>query len=91
MDKKDSLSEKLYHAEPHNRAAIVAFPDAWERDVLRQLASAPRWDGNICSKAARGTLVDKGLVARWNGYNFLTQDGYAAVDAVWGLHRFIKE
>jgi len=86
-----TLAEKLYEAEPENRAAIVAFPDAGERDVLRQLAATPRWDGNISSKAARGTLQDKGLVERWNGYNFLTKDGFAAVDAIWGLRKFIKD
>lgn len=85
------LAEKLYECEPENRAAIVAFPDAGERDVLRQLATVQRWDGNISSKGARDSLVAKGLVARWNGYNFLTRDGFAAVDAIWGLRKFIKE
>ena len=91
MCEQKSLAEKLYEAEPEFRAAIIAFPDAGERDVLRQLAAIHRWDGNISSKGARDSLVSKGLVARWNGYNFLTRDGYAVVDALWGLRKFIKD
>ena len=84
------LAEKLDQVESKNRAAIVAFPDAGERDVLRQLARMPRWDGFVSSKGARDSLVMKGLAARWNGYNFLTRDGFAAVDALWGLSNFIE-
>lgn len=90
MDER-TLVDKLMNADPEDRAAIVAFPAAGERDVLRQLACAPRWDGNISSKVARDALIEDGLAARWNGYNFLTQDGFAAVDVIWGLRRFIKE
>ena len=87
---KCTLAERLENTEPANRAAVVAFPDAAERDVLRQLAVKQRWDGNLNSKSGRDSLVEKGLVARWNGYNFLTRDGFAVVDALWGLHKFVE-
>lgn len=87
----EGFADESYRHEPENRAAIVAFPDAGERDVLRQLAAVHRWDGNISSKSGRDSLCNKGLVERWNGYNFLTRDGFAVVDAIWGLRKFVKE
>lgn len=86
-----TLAEKLYDQEPENRAAVVAIPSAAERDVLRQLAAAPRWDGNVSSKSGRDALVAKGFAACWNGYSFITRDGAAVVDALWGLEKFVKE
>ncbi len=82
-----SLAEKLMEAEPEYRAGIVAFPESGERDVLRQLARLPLSDGDLCSKGARDALVMKGLVDRYQGLNFLTQSGYAVVDALWGLEQ----
>lgn len=85
-----SLVEDLFKYEKVDRAAVLAFPDSAQRDVLRQLAAKSRWDGNINSKSGRDVLVAKGLVARYQGYNFLTQDGYAVVDVLWGLSNFIE-
>jgi hypothetical protein len=52
-----------------------------DRDVLKQLVT-PVSDGNLISKQGRSNLVTVGLAARWNGLNFLTQDGYAFLDAI---------
>ena len=45
-----TLIEKLYNAEPEARPAIIAIPDAAARDVIRQLATKPLWDGDLNSK-----------------------------------------
>lgn len=86
-----SLIEKLAAAEPEQRVAIIAIHSADARDVIRQLAEKPRWDGELNSKHGRDQLVDLGWAARWNGVNFLTLTGYAVVDAVYGLQRIVKE
>ena len=83
-----SLVEKLIECEPEYRAGIVAFPESGEREVLRQLARLPLMDGDLCSKASRDALAIKGLVSRYQGLNFLTQTGYAVVDALWGLEKY---
>ena len=44
-------------------------------DQLGQLAKAPVWDGNLISKHDRDELVKAGLVGRWGGWNFLTEEG----------------
>ena len=86
----DGLADELSRYEREDRPAVVAFMDSAERDVLRQLAAKPRWDGYVSSKTARDSLCRKGLACRWNGYNFLTRDGFAVVDALWGLRKFIE-
>jgi hypothetical protein len=85
------LVEKLYNAEPEARAAIVAIPDASARTVLKQLAQKPLWDGDLSSKHGRDVLVELGYASRWNGVNFLTQDGFAVLDSLWGLKGYVKE
>ena len=35
----------------------------------------PIWDGNLNSKSARDVLVDLGLIARHDGFQFLTAKG----------------
>jgi hypothetical protein len=85
------LIEKLYAAEPEQRVAIIAIHSADARDVIRQLAARPRWDGDLNSKYGRDQLVDLGWAARWNGVNFLTATGFAVVDAIWGLQGIVKE
>jgi hypothetical protein len=44
-------------------------------EVLLQMALGPIWDGDICSKAHRTHVVERGLATRYNGYNFLTRKG----------------
>ena len=90
MQTGKSLGEILLDARPEDRAAIVAFHDSGERDVLRQLAKRALYDGDLCSKSSRDALVAKRLVGRFQGLNFLTEDGYAVVDALWGLEKFIR-
>lgn len=47
-------------------------------EALVQLTT-PVWDGNLMSKTARSELCDLGLVARYEGLNFCTQDGYCVL------------
>ncbi len=49
-------------------------------DQLIQLAKGHVWDGNLISKHDRDELFKAGLVGRWGGWNFLTEEGikYAA-------------
>lgn len=44
-------------------------------DQLSQLAKGPVWDGNLISKHDRDELFKAGLVGRWGGWNFLTEEG----------------
>ena len=47
-----------------------------QREVLWQLfRNGPTWDGNIVSKPDRDELIKLGLVARENGWAYLTRDG----------------
>jgi hypothetical protein len=47
-------------------------------ECLEQLVT-PVWDGNLISKHTRLQLCEMGLAARWDGLNFLTQDGYCVL------------
>ena len=38
------------------------------------------WDGYLISKTTRDQLVDKGLVARCNGWQFITREGMCVLD-----------
>lgn len=44
-------------------------------DQLIQLAKGPVWDGNLIGKTCRDELFKAGLVGRWGGWNFLTEEG----------------
>ena len=52
-----------------------------EMEVLRQCRTAI-WDGNVVSKSARSSLVSKGLVTRFNGWQVITQEGLAVLDTL---------
>lgn len=53
-------------------------------DQLKQITSAPVWDGNLISKYDRDELVKSGLVGRHAGWNYLTGLGIQyAVDLAW--------
>ena len=84
-----SLAERLYDTDIADRPALVAIQDSAERDVLRQLAKGPVWDGNLCSKYGRSALRARGWAFTCNGFNFITRDGAAVVDALWTLEKFI--
>lgn len=57
----------IFKADPLSSAEI---------EVLGQLyVNGPTWDGNICSKAARGDLVRRGLAWHEHGYAQLTPEG----------------
>lgn len=38
-------------------------------------AHGPTWDGEVPSKAGRSALFDRGLVQRYEGWNWLTDEG----------------
>lgn len=51
-------------------------------ETLMQLfVEGPTWDGNLIDKSARNILVEAGLCERWNGWNYLTQEGVEAAVA----------
>lgn len=52
-----------------------------ELEVMRQLFfHGPTWDGDICSKNARGGLFRRAMAQRYEGWTYLTGYGieYAA-------------
>lgn len=52
-----------------------------ELEVLRQCRMTI-WDGNVVSKAARNSITDKGLIVRYNGWQVITIEGMAVLDAL---------
>ncbi len=51
----------------------------YSSEALMQLfVDGPTWDGNLISKEDRNILVEAGFAERWNGWNFLTQEGVEA-------------
>lgn len=59
----------------------VSF-NIYQAEVLMQLfVKGPTWDGNLISKSERDALVERGFVSRWNGWNFLTEEGVEAAVA----------
>jgi hypothetical protein len=52
---------------------------AMQLEALWQLRMTV-WDGYLISKTARDQLVDKGLVARCNGWQFITREGMCVLD-----------
>ena len=50
-------------------------------EALKQLRSTV-WDGNLISKTARDSLDRKGLIVRWNGWQVISQEGMAVLDAL---------
>jgi len=56
--------------------------DIYKSEALMQLfVQGPTWDGNLISKSQRDDLVAAGLADRWDGWNFLTQEGVEAAVA----------
>ena len=55
--------------------------DDAEREVLYQLRKVT-WDGDVCSKSARDSLVKRGMATRWNGYQVITRIGMAWIETV---------
>ena len=65
----------------------------YQNECLMQLfVQGPTWDGNLISKSDRDILVAAGFADRWNGWNFLTQEGVEAAVAVGlaAMHRHDK-
>lgn len=64
----DITEEKLMAEE-------YATMDSLARDQLLHFRFGPIWDGNLNSKTARDTLVDRGYLDRAKGFQFLTGKG----------------
>lgn len=61
---------------------MSAPSNIYTSEVLMQLfVQGPTWDGNLISKTERDNLVAVGMADRWNGWNFLTQEGVEAAVA----------
>lgn len=73
---------QLYNcADKGERLGKLPLLSAMELEQLQQLFH-PRWDGNVNSKSMRDALVRKGLIDRWNGWNFISQLGIAVLDTL---------
>lgn len=90
MTTSREMIQRLSEAAPEDRAAVLVLPNSAERDVLKQLAQSPRWDGDLNSKFGRDLLVEKEMASRWNGINFLTQYGYVVADVLYKLDKLVK-
>lgn len=65
--------------------------DIYNSPVLMQLfVQGPTWDGNLISKCHRDDLVKAGLADRWDGWNWLTQEGVEAAVAG-GLASYLSD
>lgn len=53
--------------------------------VLRQLASGPKWDGELVSKSGRDELLDQGFAFREDGWHSVTPLGIQALVALGSL------
>lgn len=58
------------------------FSDEAPIDTLLQIAECPVWDGNLVSKTARDVFVERGWVARCEGYNLITPGGTQVIRAL---------
>lgn len=65
------------------KAATIHAPDfdvlnGAAQEVMMQLfVFGPTWDGHLASKAGRDALREKGLIERWNGWQWLNAKGIA--------------
>lgn len=73
-----AMDQAEFGSNAFDVAAWAAYQamDSGQREVLRQLLfHGPVWDGDVCSKAARGDLFDWGLAVRCC---FKGEQGYTA-------------
>lgn len=70
------LLAAAYHRLSDNGTPSVSrAPANCYIEQLTQIAQSPVWDGNLIGKHTRDELVKAGLVGRWGGWNFLTEEG----------------
>lgn len=79
--KRHDLLEKLYGIPKSDRVAFLPTLSPMEIEQLKQLFY-PRWDGHVNSKMLRDLLNEKGMIDRWNGWNFISQLGICFLDAM---------
>lgn len=64
--------------------------DGAEVAALKQLV-VTTWDGDLVSKSARTSLLKKGLVTQWNGYQVITREGLATLQVMMGNLEWIEK
>jgi hypothetical protein len=57
-----------------------------EIEQLKQLLTAT-WDGNLCSKLARSSLIGKGLAVKFDGWQVISAEGLAVLHTLNGMPR----
>lgn len=72
--------ESLEERQERRLMGCPILDDA-EREVILQLRKVT-WDGDVCSKSARDSLVKRGFAVRWNGYQVVTRLGMAWIETV---------
>ena len=60
-----------------------------EKDVLLQLRKVT-WDGNLASKQGRTDLVRKDLIIQYEGFQVISQQGLAILEALGKLEELAK-
>lgn len=74
-----SYTETSLDRESFSAAEVLLSLSGCALSVIRQLAKATLWDGDVNSKRGRDELVDKGLAWHVHGYQGLTADGCVVV------------
>ena len=81
MAEAELLTRLKACSDRNERLMLIPTLTPIQLEVLAQMTHAV-WDGYVISKQARGELVEKGLVSRWNGWNFITQYGMVVLDTL---------
>lgn len=80
-DELDAILKKLYDVSRDERLGLIPLLSANELEQLEQLFR-PCWDGNVIGKSLRDSLFNKGLIDRWNGWNFVNRYGFAVLETL---------
>ena len=79
VDWYDVRDDETVDAAQERRRREVPRLTSVQLEALWQLRITV-WDGYLISKTARTQLVDKGLVARCNGWQVITREGMCVLD-----------
>ncbi len=76
----DSERETLEQADDRREQRVKALKlTGAEKEQLSQLRTAT-WDGNLISKTARTSLIELGLVVKYQGWQVVSQEGLAVLE-----------
>lgn len=76
----DSENESLAECRDRRLRQCPLLTPA-ELEVLRQLRKAT-WDGNLVSKTARSSLIQRGFAVKWNGWQVISAEGLAILETL---------